>query len=197
MTASLLDHPRVAILLDRLHKLSDRQARFALPLQYLRRRFRTLPLRKPMDWDKAGPKQFMDDKLVALDRDKARLCSLLCRSSGATRVVEVGTSFGVSTIYLAAGVRENMDEKGIPGLVIGTEWESSKVEQASKNLSAAGLDDVVEIRQGDVRVTLRDIEGPVDFVLMDADGQAGVAAAHLAPSARSNDFLRQCNQLQP
>ena len=112
--ASLLDTPRVATLLDELHALSDRQARFALPLQYLRRRFRTLVLRRPMDWDKAGPRQFMHDKLVALDRDKARLCYLLCRARGAARVVEVGTSFGVSTIYLAAAVRENTARNGAP-----------------------------------------------------------------------------------
>lgn len=167
MTASLLDDPRIATLLARLHALSDRQARFSLPLQYLRRRFRTWVLRQPMDWDKAGPKQFLDDKLVALDRDKARLCYLLCRASGATRVVEVGTSFGVSTIYLAAAVRENMDANGGSGVVIGTEWEPAKVVAARNNLGAAGLADIVDVREGDVRETLRDVGGPVDFVLMD------------------------------
>lgn len=164
---SLLNTPRVSQLLSELHALSDRQARFFLPLQYIRRRFRTWVLRQPMDWDKAGPKQFMDDKLVALDRDKARLCYLLCRSSGATRVVEVGTSFGVSTVYLAAAVRENVDDGAGPGIVIGTEWEPVKVKAALDNLSTAGLADVVDIREGDVRETLRDVGGPVDFVLMD------------------------------
>ena len=164
---SLLDSPGVAALLDELHSLSDRQARFALPLQYLRRRIRTLLMRKPMDWDRAGARQFMHDKLVALDRDKARLCHLLCRARGATRVVEVGTSFGVSTIYLAAAVRENSARSGEVGTVIGTEWESAKVAAARRNLQAAGLADVVEIREGDVRDTLKDVGGPVDFILMD------------------------------
>lgn len=164
---TLLDSPRVAALLEELHSLSDRQARFALPLQYLRRRIRTLLLRRPMDWDKSGPRQFMHDKLVALDRDKARLCNLLCRSLGATRVVEVGTSFGVSTIYLAAAIRENADQSGQPGRVIGTEWEPAKVEAAYNNLQKAGLADLVDIREGDVRETLRDAGGQVDFVLMD------------------------------
>lgn len=165
--ASLLGTPPVAALLDELHALSDRQARFSLPLQYLRRRLRTWVMRRPMDWDKAGPRQFMDDKLVALDRDKARLCYLLCRASGAARVVEVGTSFGVSTIYLAAAVRENMDRSGGSGIVVGTEWEPTKVAAARRNLDAAGLADVVEVREGDVRETLRDVGGLVDFVLMD------------------------------
>ena len=164
---SLLETPRIASLLDELHSLSDRQARFALPLQYLRRRVRTMLLRKPMDWDKAGQRQFMHDKLVALDRDKARLCYLLCRSSGAVRVVEAGTSFGVSTIYLAAAVRENSGSSGLPGQVVGTEWEPIKVAAARNNLAAAGLGDLVDIREGDVRETLKDVGGPVHFVLMD------------------------------
>ena len=164
---SLLESPRVATLLAELHSLNDRQARFSLPLQYIRRRFRTWMLGKPMDWDKGGSKQFMHDKLVALDRDKARLCYLLCRASGATRAVEVGTSFGVSTIYLAAAVRENIGQSGGSGLVIGTEWEPAKVEAAENNLATAGVADVVKIRQGDVRETLKDVGGPVDFVLMD------------------------------
>ena len=163
----LLDTAPIATLLKELHARSDRQARFSLPLQYLRRRFRTWLFRQPMDWDKDGPRRFMDDKLVALDRDKARLCYLLCRATGATRVVEVGTSFGVSTIYLAAAVRENMDGGGGSGSVIGTEWEPAKVAAARNNLAAAGLADLVEIREGDVRKTLQEIEGPVDFVLMD------------------------------
>ena len=104
--SSLLDAAHAAALLNELHSLSDRQARLSLPLQYLRRRLRAWVMRKPMDWDKAGQRQFMDDKLVALDRNKARLCYLLFRTSGAARVVEVGTSFGVSTIHLAAAVQE-------------------------------------------------------------------------------------------
>lgn len=163
----MLDNPDVATVLDELHALSDRQARYSLPLQYLRRRVRTWLLRQPMDWDRAGPKQFLSDKLVALDPDKARLCYLLCRAHRATRVVEVGTSFGVSTIYLAAAVQENVGSNAGSGTVIGTEWEPTKVAAAKGNLDRAGLGGMVEIRAGDVRETLRDVGGPVDFVLMD------------------------------
>ena len=68
---------------------------------------------------------FWRDKLVALDEDKARFCYLLCRALKATRVVEAGTSFGVSTLYLAAAVRDNGG-----GKVIATEWEHEKAEVA-------------------------------------------------------------------
>ncbi len=61
--------------------------------------------------------------MVALDRDEADFCYQLCRSLRATRVVEAGTSFGISTLYLAAAVRDNQVENGV---VIGTEHEPNK-----------------------------------------------------------------------
>src|SRR5262249_12931567 len=57
-------------------------------------------------------RQFRSDKFVALDRDKAEFCYQLCRATGARRVVEVGTSYGVSTLYLAAAVRDNVGAGG-------------------------------------------------------------------------------------
>src|SRR5215212_3363617 len=69
---------------------------------------------------------FRSDKLVALDRDKAEFCYQLCRAKKASKIVEVGTSFGVSTIYLAAAVRDNVSAFGGDGVVIGTEYEPSK-----------------------------------------------------------------------
>ena len=133
------------------------------PLSIRRRLRRWLGL--PVDWDRPAMRRRLLDQLVALDPEKGRLCHLLCRALGARRVVEVGTSFGVSTIYLAAAARENAVDGG--GIVIGTEWEASKVDAARGNLQRAGLADVVDIREGDIRETLRDVGGEVDFVLMD------------------------------
>ena len=157
----LLDEPKVASTLTELHELSDHQLRSLRPLSLARRLGARLGL--PVDLDRPVVRKMLVDKLVALDPDKARLCYLLCQTIGARHVVEVGTSFGVSTIYLAAAVREN----GGNGMVIGTEQEPAKVAGARANLSRAGLADVVDIREGDVRETLRDVGGPVDFVLMD------------------------------
>ncbi|OZI34937.1 methyltransferase [Bordetella genomosp. 10] len=86
-------------------------------------------------------------------------CARACK---ARRIVEFGTSMGVSTIYLAAALR---DMGG--GHLIGTELEPSKEERARANLEAAGLADLVEIRVGDARETLREIGGPIDLVLLD------------------------------
>jgi predicted O-methyltransferase YrrM len=84
------------------------------------------------------------------------------RARQATRIVEFGTSMGISTIHLAVALR---DMGG--GHLIGTELESSKAERARANLAAAGLADLVDIRLGDARETLRDTGGDVDLVLLD------------------------------
>jgi predicted O-methyltransferase YrrM len=84
------------------------------------------------------------------------------RARQAKRIVEFGTSFGVSTIYLAAALRD-----GGGGQLIGTELEPAKAERAHENLSAARLDDIVDIRVGDALETLRDIGDGVDLVLLD------------------------------
>jgi predicted O-methyltransferase YrrM len=88
---------------------------------------------------------------------------MLARSCRATAVVEFGTSFGVSTVHLAAALRDNGG-----GRVISSELEPSKVAQARENLAAAGLADLVEIRSGDALETLaRELPNPIDFVLLD------------------------------
>ena len=126
---------------------------------------------------------FMADKLVALDPAKAEFCYLTCRAIGARRVVEVGTSHGVSTLYLAAAVRDNGG-----GVVIGTEYEPEKAKAARANWAKAGLTDFIDLREGDLRETLKRLHGPVDFVLMDiwtemARPAIELIAPHLRPGA--------------
>ncbi len=122
-----------------------------------------------LDWNNFDERthQFLSDKLVALDRDKAEFCYQVCRALQARRVVEVGTSFGVSTLFLAAAVRDNVRGAAGEGLVIGTEYEPEKAKAARANFAEAGLADFIELREGDLRETLVDIGGAVDFVLMD------------------------------
>ncbi len=112
-------------------------------------------------------KEWLADKLIALGPDKASLCHLLCRSIGARNVVEIGTSYGVSTIYLAAAVRDTVARGGGSGKVIGTEHEPTKVAAAERNLAEAGVAEWSEIRGGDLRETLQGLTDPVDFILVD------------------------------
>src|SRR5207237_2920583 len=88
-----------------------------------------------IDWNAFDERanQFLSDKLVALDREKAEFCYQVCRALRATRVVEAGTSFGVSTLFLAAAVRDNVRDDGGEGIVIGTEYEPEKAKAARAN----------------------------------------------------------------
>jgi len=138
-----------------------------------------------LSWDglDADANRFMADKLVALEPVKAEFCHLVCRSLRATRVVEVGTSYGVSTLYLASAVRANGG-----GVVIATEYEPAKAASARETFAEAGLADLIDLREGDLRETLKVIEGPVDFVLMDiwtemARPALELIAPHLRPGA--------------
>jgi predicted O-methyltransferase YrrM len=138
-----------------------------------------------LSWDglDEAANRFMADKMVALEPLKAEFCHLMCRALRAKRVVEVGTSFGVSTLYLADAVRANGG-----GMVIGTEYEPAKAAQARASFEAAGLSGFIDLREGDLRETLKVIEGPVDFVLMDiwtemARPALELIAPHLRPGA--------------
>lgn len=94
--------------------------------------------------------------------DKGEFLYITARAIGARNIVEFGTSFGISTIYLAAAVQDNGG-----GRVIGSEIEPTKHAQAVSNLAAAGLAGVSEIRLGDAMHTLRDLPGPIDLIFMD------------------------------
>jgi predicted O-methyltransferase YrrM len=105
--------------------------------------------------------------------DQGNLIYLLCRAVRATRVAEFATSVGMSALYAAAAVRDNGG-----GVVIGSELVPAKAFAAWRNLTEAGLAHLVDIRQGDARDTLRDLGGPVDFMLV--DGWPGPAEPSLA-----------------
>ncbi len=103
------------------------------------------------------------DIYLAVSRETAVLLYMLARSAKARSIVEFGTSFGISTLYLAAALKDNGG-----GRVIGTEFEPSKVVRARANIAAAGLSDLVDIREGDALETLaRDLPDTIDLVLLD------------------------------
>ncbi len=173
----MLQDPNLERLLDRLHGESDAQ------VPAMRDYFSTQ--RRP---DGSELKSFWRDKLVALDRDKAEFCYQLCRALIARRIVEIGTSYGVSTLYLAAALRDNIAARGGTGRVIGTEHEPEKVLIARRHFAEAGVQHLIELREGDLCQTLKTLEGPVDFLLMDiwipmARPALALVAPHLRPGA--------------
>jgi predicted O-methyltransferase YrrM len=123
---------------------------------------------------------------LAVSRETATLLYMLARSCRAASIVEFGTSFGISTLHLAAALRDNGG-----GRLIGTEFEPAKIAQARANLAAARLEDLVEIRAGDALETLaRDLPQTLDFVLFDgAKGLYPRVLALLEPRLRSGALL--------
>jgi predicted O-methyltransferase YrrM len=176
---SVFSEPRLQSLVDGLNARSVAQE--AETGRYFSERAK----RGELSWDglDAQSHAFMADKLVALQPIKAEFCHLLCRALAAKRVVEVGTSYGVSTLYLADAVRANGG-----GVVIATEHEPAKAAAARETFAEAGLSDLIDLREGDLRETLKEIEGPVDFVLVDiwvemARPALELIAPHLRPGA--------------
>lgn len=107
------------------------------------------------------------DVHLAVSRETANLLFVLSRSMGATTVVEFSTSFGISTLYLAAALRDNGG-----GHIITSEFEPSKIEHAKANFEAAGLSDLIEIRAGDALETLATaLPEKIDLVLLDGAKQ--------------------------
>jgi predicted O-methyltransferase YrrM len=154
---SLTDDARLRAVLDRLHAASDDQ-NAAISAYYAAGAERPTGFESE---DSAG-RAFWRDKFVALDRDKAEYVYLLCRATGARRIVEAGTSFGVSTLYLAAAVRDNGG-----GLVTTCDIEEGKATLARRHFDEAGVSEQVELRVGDIRETLRSLDDPIDLLLLD------------------------------
>jgi predicted O-methyltransferase YrrM len=99
---------------------------------------------------------------LAVSPDFGRFVYMLARARKATRIVEFGASMGISTIYLAAALRDNGG-----GHLISSEFVPAKVDRARKNLALAGLADLVEIREGDAMETLKDVGNKVDLLFID------------------------------
>jgi len=152
-----LDDARVRAVLNRLHRRARRDwLFFATHLPTVA----ALMFGRQKIAPEAQARQ-LRNVLIPISRAQGRFLYLVARSIGAKRIVEFGTSFGVSTIYAAAAARDNQ------GRVIGSELEPGKHLAALANLAAAGLDEVAEVRLGDARETLRDIPAPIDLVLLD------------------------------
>lgn len=181
MSKNLILGSHIDAMLDRLYAQSASQT------EALGTYFSARAAELDFDWNAfdARTNQFLSDKLVALDRNKAEFCYQVCRALRARRVVEAGTSFGVSTLFLAAAVRDTLRADRGEGIVIGTEYEPKKANAARANFADAGLSDLIDLREGDLRETLVDFVGPVDFMLVDIwTPMARPALELVAPSLR-------------
>jgi predicted O-methyltransferase YrrM len=151
-----LNDPKVARTLDRLHaKAKWDWLIFARALPSVA--WGWLNGRSAME--SATP--YLKDAYIPIDADQGRALYAMARAARAKTIVEFGTSFGISAIYLAAAARDN------GGRFIGTELEPKKAAKAREHLALAGLQDVAEVLLGDARETLKLVQGPVDLLLLD------------------------------
>jgi predicted O-methyltransferase YrrM len=160
MDSSILS-PQITSLLDRLYADAAQQHRAGPPPS---------AGAKPEPQPMSERERFaaMKHAYMAVNRPFGNLLYALVRGMRARTVVEFGTSFGLSTIFLAAALRDNAREQGA-GRVITTEYEASKAERARANLKEAGLDGFVDIRVGDALETLK-ADPPKDIDLLFLDG---------------------------
>ncbi|OCC01621.1 methyltransferase [Labrys sp. WJW] len=149
-------------LLDRLFEEADAASPTTIPaMAELSRPERERLMRSKTEYlDLYGR---LKDLPLAVSRETGLLLYMLARSCRARTIVEFGTSFGISTLHLAAALRDNGG-----GRLITSEFEPSKLERARRNLAAGGVLDLVEIREGDALRTLGiDLPESIDLVLLD------------------------------
>lgn len=158
LSPSTLHRPEVRAVLDRLHAEARRDRwRFVTKAPRM-----AASLLRGQSFNDMVSSGLMKDMYIPVSREQGELLYLVARSIGARRIVEFGTSFGISTLYLAAAVKDNGG-----GVVIGSELEPEKHRTAAANLAEAGLGDIAEVRLGDALETLRDVPSPVDLLLLD------------------------------
>ena len=104
---------------------------------------------------------YLSKAFIPVSPEFGRLMYLTAVSRGARNIVEFGSSYGISSIYLAAAARES------GGFFTGSEKDADKAQVAIANLHEAGLSRWSDIREGDALESLAPLEGPVDFLFLD------------------------------
>ncbi len=151
MTTTLQD-PKVASTLDRMYAESKNQMS--------RLRERGSDFNRPMTTQERS--EAMSEFYIPVTPEAGRLLYSLVRATRPATIVDFGMSFGISALHLASAVRDNGS-----GRVVTTELSDTKIAAAKKTFAETGLDDVITILEGDALSTLADLDGPVDFVLLD------------------------------
>lgn len=157
-----LTSPRLGALLGRLFAEADASSPQANPaFAHVSREERERLMRSKTEY--RALYDALKDFPLPVSRETGTLLYMLARAIGARVIVEFGTSFGISTLHLAAALRDNGG-----GRLITCEFEPSKVARARGNLTDGGLIDLVEIREGDALQTLRvDLPETIDLLLLD------------------------------
>jgi predicted O-methyltransferase YrrM len=146
-------------------------------------------------WSTLTPEEFgrrRDEMLLPVGRAAGTLMNLLIKGGAARRILEVGSSYGYSTTWLAEAART------VDGKVISLELKAAKTEYARAELARAGLAGYVEFRIGDALASLAELPGPFDFVLVDLWKDLYVPVfEQLYPKLAQGAIIVADNMLQP
>jgi predicted O-methyltransferase YrrM len=146
-------------------------------------------------WSKLSAEEAMrrrDEMLLPVGHAAGALMNLLVREAGARRILEVGSSYGYSTTWLAEAARAT------GGKVISLELQMAKIAYARTQLARAALEQYVEFRAGDALAALRALPGPFDFALIDLWKDLYVPVFELLyPKLAQGAIIVADNMLQP
>jgi caffeoyl-CoA O-methyltransferase len=135
-----------------------------------------------------------DQEMLAITADTGIFFSILLKAIKAKRVLEVGTSAGFSTLWFADALGKNRRSTR----VITIEMNPIKVEQALKNFKEAGVDKMIDVRQGIALDLLHKLKGKFDFVFLDADKENIIRYFDLIlPLVRIGGIIATDNMLYP
>lgn len=157
---AVIENERIAAVLRRLYKEANRQ-HFAV-VRHLSRHAWSFMRGKAVAFPMSEMAGFWGDKYIAIMEPQGAFCYLTARALSARTVVEFGTSFGISTLWLAAAVKANGG-----GRVVTTEIVPEKAATARRNFEEAGVADLIDLRVGDALDSLADDPADIDFVLND------------------------------
>jgi predicted O-methyltransferase YrrM len=134
-----------------------------------------------------------DHEMLAITADTGTFLSILLKAINAKRILEVGTSSGFSTLWFADAVGKDRKSR-----LITIEMNPLKVEWAWKNFKEAGVDKMIEIRQGIALEVLHNLKGNFDFVFLDADKENIIKYFDLVlPMVRIGGIIAADNMLYP
>ena len=177
---STLESPAVSQILGRLHAKAERED----PLAKQRVQAREAELGETLPQERRY--ELYGEAPLAITREVGRLLYMLTRTSRAQSVVEFGCSLGISTIYLAAAIRD----AGNTGEIVTTELLPEKISSARKNLAEAGLEDLVKWREGDALEMLRQLPASVDLLFLDGRNDLYLSVlALIEPNLAPNALL--------
>jgi len=136
--------------------------------------------------------QRRDEFLIAVGPATGQLLNILAKSVKARTILELGTSYGYSTVWLAEAARAT------GGQVITSDKAAYKHDYARKMLTRAGLAGYVDFRLGDALATIASLKGPFDFVLVDLWKEVYIDCFDLFyPKLSPGAFIAADNMLLP